>query len=189
MKQKGFTLAELLVTIAIIGILSSLAILSFGNSARQEKVRASGEIIKEFLRNTQLLSHKEGKQLGLKFSSNGLTLYADSLCAGSVTLDEVELDNNTQIGLNLSITTIADITAPPKTAGWSGNWSDTSQFVVDDCLKIDPSSEGSVFPDGGSLGVTYTGSTSGVGAIIYKKADDRRIHLQFSRDGISWRKL
>lgn len=192
MSQKGFTLVELLVTIAIIGILSSLAIVSFGNTAKQEKVRASGEVLKEFLRNTQLLSHKEGKKLGLKFSSSSLVLYADSLCVGTEILDEEVLDNNTQIAGTPTPPSVTGVTFSTNTAGngWAGDWATGSYVSSANCLKIDPSSEGSVFPDGGSLGVIYKGATgAGPGAVVYKKSGDRRIHLQFSRDGAGWRKI
>ncbi|MDB9744310.1 type II secretion system GspH family protein [Fibrobacterales bacterium] len=186
MSQKGFSLVELLVTIAIIGILSSLAIVSFADSARQEKVRASGEVIKEFLRNTQLMSHKEGKKLGLQFTSDSLVLYADSACAGTEILDRSVLTNNTKIAANASASAIAEITTPPTSAGWAGSWAGHTS----ECLKIDPGSEGSVFLDDGSLSIIFDGAgASGPGAVVYKKAGDRRLQIQFSRGGTGWRKL
>ena len=105
-------------------------------------------------------------------------------------MDKVVLDNNTQIAGNSNTASITEVVAPPKTTGWAGTWQTSDYVTGGNCLKIDPSSEGSVFPDGGSLGVIYKGTTnSGPGTVVYKKARDRRLHLQFSRDGTGWRKI
>jgi type IV pilus assembly protein PilA len=189
MSQKGFTLIELMVTIAIIGILSSLAISSYGATARQEKVRASGESVKEFLRGAQLLSHKEGSILGLKITSTDLKLYKTlATCkTGTATslLKTETLDNNTIIAKNtLASNLSSEVVNKPTGAGVAGDWG----IALSDCLALDPSEEGSVFPDNGSISIIFSGS-AGPGAVIYKKAGDRRLHLQFSREGTDWREI
>lgn len=72
--MSGFTLFELLVTIAIVAIMISLAVLSIGDN-RQDHVRRVAEQITALLQLAQEQALFNGEELGVEFSTEGYDFF------------------------------------------------------------------------------------------------------------------
>ena len=109
MKQSdGFTLAELLVSIAIFLVLSSIAVPSFINWRTESKIR--GAIINLRVELARARSIKENEQVTIDFSSTGYSIYIDE--DADETMDSGEqlirnVDFIAGVSIDLAVTTFA----------------------------------------------------------------------------------
>jgi prepilin-type N-terminal cleavage/methylation domain-containing protein len=80
-RQNGITLFELIVVIAIIGIIALCAIPAFANYRRQASVIAAGNEMRSLLREIRSRAIARGRYSGVKFAKSGknwtYTLYDD----------------------------------------------------------------------------------------------------------------
>lgn len=80
--RAGFTLVELLITVAIIGLLLTSASLPFNAWLRSDRLRKGQELLIGALREAQVRAFQDGKPWRLLVSSNGEYLYLEPAVDG-----------------------------------------------------------------------------------------------------------
>ncbi len=69
-REKGFTLIELLIITAIIGVLTTIAVMNFSGIIDSYKVRGSASQLYSEMQMARLKAIKEGKEWAVEFSGN-----------------------------------------------------------------------------------------------------------------------
>ena len=139
-KSLGFTLTELLITIAIIGVIASMAVPSFQSVIERNRLKEAVESLKSDLMFTRTESIKRSTNLNLSIDING-----SSWCYG------IDIDNDTN---NTNANAACDCTTPGSCAIKTV---DGSQF------------QGTTLPAGTDVNITFffrRGSASNNGATI-----------------------
>lgn len=71
MKQKGFTLIEILVVLLIVGITMGFAIMAFGDFGEKRRITIAAEQFTHFVKLVQQQAILETSTLGIRFNDNG----------------------------------------------------------------------------------------------------------------------
>jgi type IV fimbrial biogenesis protein FimT len=128
-RQKGFSLVELLVVMAIIIIVSAMAIPNIINAVRAARLRSAGSEVAGFLEQVRMTAVRENKTIYIRNSVvNGATMWyadrPDAAGAHNLTLDAGE----PVIGMSPTLS-IANTGAPAATAAMTAYNPNGSAFT------------------------------------------------------------
>ena len=76
--ESGFSLIEIMVVIAIVGIIASLAVPSFLRSRTEAKLRGAASNLKGDLELAKMRAIRENAYVVIMFSASGYTIYVDN---------------------------------------------------------------------------------------------------------------
>jgi len=154
MGTKGFTLIEVLIIIAIVGILTTIAVMNFSGIIDSYKARGAASQLYSEMQMARLRAIKEGKAYALEFVG---TQYCIKSCATCKESDD--WDTGCDIGGEDTVDTII------KTIDMSSDYSG---------INFCDSSRAAFYPNG-------TGSGGGV--IIYKGAKYQKVYISSKGTG------
>jgi type IV fimbrial biogenesis protein FimT len=153
--RAGFTLVELMVVIAIAGLLMAIAIPYFGQVMRRARVESEARTISSTLLQARLQAIKRGANVLVEFSTD-----SSKLSLGSYHKAVVYLDTGGTAGA---------LDATDTVLGRSGiaSGADTEKYYVDDAGKPSPSTSAAtiefVFTPFGSMNATSTAKSIYIG--------------------------
>jgi type II secretion system protein H len=90
--HKGFTLVEMMIVIAIIGIVSAIAVPNFYSYAAGMKLRSASRNLYSTLQNTRMKAIRQNVRWAVEFTSTtfrAVDCGLDNVCGGSGTADNV----------------------------------------------------------------------------------------------------
>jgi prepilin-type N-terminal cleavage/methylation domain-containing protein len=104
--KKGFSLIEIIIVIAILGIVSTIIVSSFAAINRTQGLEKDTELVVEQLRQarSQTLSSQNATTYGVHFASTTVTVFAGSSYNPSDPTNEEFVLKNTSLVLNVSLT-------------------------------------------------------------------------------------
>lgn len=82
-RQKGFTLIEVMVVVAIIGILSTIAYASLQGAIHRERIRGNGGAVISFLNRVHAETRKQNAAMSVRFYADSIVAYTGSTCDAS----------------------------------------------------------------------------------------------------------
>jgi len=104
--KKGFSLVEVLVVLAIMGIVASIVLAGFNSFSKSKSVSIGAETITAILRQArnETLTSKDSLAYGVNFGTNKITIFvAPTYSEGVVTNRDFTLNNNnTNLTVSLS---------------------------------------------------------------------------------------
>lgn len=80
--QKGFSLIELIIAIAVFAIISTVAIPSFVHQSNESKLRDAISMLKGDLENARSRAMRENASVAVLFNGNGYTIFIDNGSGG-----------------------------------------------------------------------------------------------------------
>ena len=94
-KQKAFTLIEVMIVVVILGILASLASVSFFEKIKQDRLKGAAQELKQFITTgEQNMRMKAGSySIGIKPGENTLKFFENSTCS-TVVKNKILFSNN-----------------------------------------------------------------------------------------------
>jgi type II secretion system protein H len=106
MRRAGFSLIEILIVIAIIGLVMAIVLLSFNSLKSSQTLDKDAELVVQVLRQarSQTLASQNASSYGVHFASSTITLFAGtSYSAGDTSNQNFNLNaSDTVIGLSLA---------------------------------------------------------------------------------------
>lgn len=106
--EKGFTMVELIIVVAIMGIIGALLVPSFGNMAAKSKISTDISTTKTIKRLIDAYAAEGGDVTAL---TNKTTIGQKLFAAGYLETDKIDLQTNGEL-----VYTVANPTATPATA-------------------------------------------------------------------------
>ena len=96
-KDKGFTLIEMMVVIAIMAIVSAIAIPNFYSYAAGMKLRSASRDLYSTLQNTRMKAIRQNTRWAVEFTASSYRVVdcgVDNVCGGSGTTDNINNADN-----------------------------------------------------------------------------------------------
>ncbi|HSQ42768.1 MAG TPA: type II secretion system protein [Fibrobacteraceae bacterium] len=176
--KRGFTLLEMLVVIAIIGILASIGVMNLNARMNQEAVKGAAMSLGSFLDRVSADTRARSDTLSLLVSGKALIVYDSSSCAGT------ELYRDSLAERTRFLTSAP--TALPSNSGIPAlNWSTASNA----CLHFRPRIGLNALVDTGYFQIQSTHADD-IRALVGKSSTNNRIQSFRSNDGgATWGKL
>jgi len=175
---QGFTLLEVLVVVAIIGILAGLGVSSLRAKIAEESVKGEGMNIKAYLERVGAQAKGKGQDRSVSFSGSTLQAYTGSTCVTANAIAGLSEVLDAKTAPNLIITSLPSL--PTGTGTWNGA-----------CIPYRPASRIGLNPLD-TIGYIRIQSTSldQYQALIAKIATDNRyILFMTNNSGTTWRQL
>lgn len=104
MKQKGFSIIEILVVLALMTVLISITLVAFVSSRKNESLKSDTETVVQILQQarSQTISSKNASSYGVNFATSSLTLFPGTTYSSSNSANLVTaLTKNTTISTTL----------------------------------------------------------------------------------------
>lgn len=187
-QQRGFTLIEVLLVVVIIGVITGIAIPSFLQVIRKDRIKMAADGISSFIQGASIEVKKTRRTHSILFVSDGATLHQSGDCSGAVvgsfTFDEKNAAVISNTGNPLGSNGI-----PAPMSGWGlyGGATVGSGWKVGgkNCATIPaiPAAFGNTLAPGGVL-IRYLNDDD-YGAWVFKTPNDNRLHT-YVKEGDLW---
>ena len=115
-KDSGFTIVELLVVIAVMGIITAIALPNFMVWLPNYRLKGAIGTLRGDLYNAKILATKRGVQYKVVFSANGYQIQRGTSSSGTFTLDATEItrDFSDYPGVTVDTTATSDPVFSPR---------------------------------------------------------------------------
>lgn len=162
--NRGFTLIELMVSIAILGVLIAVAIPTFRDSRERASVRGAGDQLVSFWANARLEALKRNQPIAVSLKTNA----SGGMCIGA--------DTDTSAACDCFTSAACDIGQYPTTQGdWSGATAVGNPTLGDD--DTDVVGMATIDPKRGLLD-----DASAVGGVTVQSSNTHKFQLRFHVD-------
>ena len=175
-KVSGFSLVELLVVIAVMGILSSVAWLSFSSSMERSKIRDATLQTNSFFKSVvsgMKLNSDVNLRHSLKITANSLAVFDTSGCAGNIK-DSLMLEESVEYRIN-------SLNSAPGT-----NFGGTSWMSGSACVEFTPAVGKNTIATNGFLIIGSSNSDFKDEELIYKVSTSNRFQKARNYGNAGW---
>jgi len=120
-RQRGFTLIEVIVVMAIMGVVSAIGIPAFSDWREKQAVRSATQALIAHLKQARIKAVADNRSVSISFTQTSYTFDADTTGNGSCGLCKNEAVSFSQFANNLTISSAATRTFSSRGTANSGN--------------------------------------------------------------------